>query len=197
MIVCQECGNSAPSVDGFCSSCGGLLEWSGEQVATPPPPPPYAPPLLAAGGPGWSLPTLSAPPHAYQPSQAHQPAAVRPDAEAVRPAPQQLVNGPQYDGLFCSACGTRNLDGRTFCRYCGHELDLTVATGPARLRWWQRLFRRTPKAAPRAGERPGNFGKRSAPPPAPPAAAAASGGTAGPPGDRRCRRSRRSCSCSA
>ena len=34
MILCQECGNSAPSRDGFCSSCGALLDWSGEQVET-------------------------------------------------------------------------------------------------------------------------------------------------------------------
>ncbi|HEY3631192.1 MAG TPA: hypothetical protein VGL21_09860, partial [Jatrophihabitantaceae bacterium] len=45
MIVCQECGNSAPSTDGFCSSCGVLLEWSGQPVETPPPPPPLAGPL--------------------------------------------------------------------------------------------------------------------------------------------------------
>lgn len=34
MILCQECGNSAPSRDGFCSSCGALLDWSGERVDT-------------------------------------------------------------------------------------------------------------------------------------------------------------------
>lgn len=34
MILCRECGNSAPSRDGFCSSCGALLDWSGERVET-------------------------------------------------------------------------------------------------------------------------------------------------------------------
>ncbi len=32
MIVCRNCGNSAASKDGFCPSCGALLEWSGEEV---------------------------------------------------------------------------------------------------------------------------------------------------------------------
>lgn len=32
MIVCRNCGNSAASKDGFCLSCGALLEWSGEEV---------------------------------------------------------------------------------------------------------------------------------------------------------------------
>ena len=34
MILCRECGNSAPSKDGFCSACGALLDWSGEKVET-------------------------------------------------------------------------------------------------------------------------------------------------------------------
>ena len=32
MIVCRNCGNSAASKDGFCLSCGALLEWSGEDL---------------------------------------------------------------------------------------------------------------------------------------------------------------------
>jgi ribosomal protein L40E len=32
MIVCRNCGNSAASKDGFCLSCGALLEWSGEEM---------------------------------------------------------------------------------------------------------------------------------------------------------------------
>lgn len=140
MIVCQECGNAAPSTDGFCSSCGVLLEWSGQPVETPPAPPPLAGPLAAAG---------AAPP---------VPVAVQPDEEAVRPAPVPVAPPDQHDGLFCSVCGTRNADGRTFCRYCGQPLDVTVAV-PTRLRWWQRLFRRR-KSGPAAGDRPRGFRSR-------------------------------------
>jgi hypothetical protein len=35
MMVCQECGNATESRDGFCASCGALLEWSGQQVERP------------------------------------------------------------------------------------------------------------------------------------------------------------------
>lgn len=51
MILCRECGNSAPSSDGFCSSCGALLDWAGERVenrsgaaSAPLTPPPITPP---------------------------------------------------------------------------------------------------------------------------------------------------------
>lgn len=180
MIVCQECGNSAPSADGFCSSCGVLLEWSGQPVETPPPPPPLAGPLMPpmppapelAAGPGSALgtpppPPTSAPPWLAAPAMAAAapappgPApvgAMQPDEEAVRPAPVPITPPDHHDGLFCSACGTRNADGRTFCRYCGQPLDLTV-TGPMRRRWWQRLFRRR-KSDPAAGDRPRGFRRR-------------------------------------
>lgn len=141
MIVCQECGNAAPSNDGFCSSCGVLLEWSGEAVAAPAPPPPVAPPLAQ------QLATVQ----------------VKPDTEAVRPAPVPLLVDPGYDGLFCSACGTRNADGRRFCRYCGSALDITVDE-PVKTRWWQRIFRR--RKPKQAGERPRNFRSREAVAPA-------------------------------
>lgn len=38
MMVCQECGNATESADGFCASCGALLEWSGQPVQGPPGP---------------------------------------------------------------------------------------------------------------------------------------------------------------
>jgi hypothetical protein len=84
--------------------------------------------------------------------------AVQPDEEAVRPAPVPITAPDQHDGLFCSVCGTRNADGRTFCRYCGQPLDITVAV-PKRMRWWQRLFRRR-KSGPTAGDRPRGFRRR-------------------------------------
>jgi ribosomal protein L40E len=212
MIVCRECGNTAPSKDGFCASCGVLLEWSGEEVQTPEPPPPLAGPLAAAanvaaaatsgtaGPPATSGPTAPltsapiapaatsapiapaatagadapaatapptvppipvAPPTGVQPGQeAARPApiGVQPDREAVRPAPVPMTPADQFGGLFCSACGTRNADGRTYCRYCGEALDLTVPVA-TRQRWWQRLFKRK-KRAKTAGERPRRFYKK-------------------------------------
>lgn len=130
MIVCQECGNAAPSADGFCSSCGVLLEWSGQHVESPAPPPPLAPPLATM-------------------------VAVQPDEEAVRPAPTPVAPPDRHGGLFCSVCGTRNAEGRAYCRYCGNALDVTVPV-PVRRRWWQRLFRRR-KRGRAAGDRPRGF----------------------------------------
>jgi hypothetical protein len=158
MIVCTECGNAAPSVDGFCSSCGTLLEWSGERVAEAVPssgPPP---------GPGWAPPPVWSPPPASSPPVwSSLPVGVLPDAEAVRHAPVAYEQGPRYDGLYCTTCGTQNLAGRTYCRYCGAPLDLSVAA-MKRPHWWRRLwnwlFRRRPKAARAAGARPKDFGRR-------------------------------------
>ena len=163
MIVCKECGNCAPSGDGFCPSCGTLLEWSGEAVATPPPPPPVAPPLVEqyAMSAGWGAATqYEASQYETGPSAAA--AAVKPAAEAVRPKPMPLTPDAGLDGLYCSTCGTRNVDGRTFCRYCGRALDVVVAV-PVRLRWWQRLLRREPRSGPVAGDRPRRFRRRDKP----------------------------------
>jgi len=85
---------------------------------------------------------------------------LQPDAEAVRPAPVPVTPADQFGGLYCSVCGTRNADGRAYCRYCGHALDVTVPV-QARRRWWQRLFRRK-KSGPKAGDRPRRFHKREA-----------------------------------
>lgn len=130
MIVCRECGNSAPSRDGFCSSCGVLLEWSGQSVDEPVAPP--GPMVERADG-----------------------TALRPDDEVVRPAPLPVAALDPHDGLFCSACGARNVEGRTYCRLCGQSLDVVVAAR-VRRRWWPRPFRRR-RAAPVAGQRPRRF----------------------------------------
>ena len=162
MIVCKECGNSAPSADGFCSSCGTLLEWSGEAVATPPPPPPVARPLVEqyAVSAGWGVPTQ----YGIASGAVAAAGAVLPSTEAVRPAPTPLTPDAGLDGLFCSTCGTRNADGRAFCRYCGRPLDVVVAV-PVRLRWWQRFLHRRPAAGPVAGDRPRRFRRRDTPSP--------------------------------
>ncbi|CAN5548340.1 zinc ribbon domain-containing protein [soil metagenome] len=132
MIVCQECGNSAASKDGFCSACGVLLEWSGEMVAAP------QGPVAASGqGDGGRTPHL----------------------EAVRPPPLELVEQPAYDGLFCSECGTRNAEGKLFCRYCGSGLDIVVPSRDRRS-WWRKLFSRPVKAPTAAGARPDGFRTR-------------------------------------
>jgi hypothetical protein len=70
-----------------------------------------------------------------------------------------LVTDPQYDGLYCSACGARNASGRNFCRACGRPLDVALEA-TRRKRWWQRLFTRKPKSGPTAGDRPKDFRKR-------------------------------------
>ncbi|HEY3713810.1 MAG TPA: zinc-ribbon domain-containing protein [Jatrophihabitantaceae bacterium] len=154
-----------------------LLEWSGQQVETPAPPPPLAGPLaasaatagpdaaagtqVAGGAPAAaSLPPAPMPPPLPPAGAPAPPNGLQPDQEAMRPAPVPMTPADQYGGLFCSVCGTRNADGRTFCRYCGHPLDLTVPVG-SRRRWWQRLFRRK-KSGPAAGDRPRGFRRKEA-----------------------------------
>lgn len=113
MILCRECGNSAPSRDGFCSSCGALLDWSGEHLETGVLPilPPGGP--VAAGGPGgpgaanpgaaWSpepLPVRAAGPDA-QSGRPHQgpavwsPAAAPPQPPPHAPAPVARIPMPE------------------------------------------------------------------------------------------------------
>lgn len=143
MIVCTECGNAAPSGDGFCLSCGALLEWSGERVAT---------------APGPTDTSDAGPTGAGQVSR-------QPDAEASRPEPTPLVVEPAHTGPFCSACGVRNPEGRTFCRSCGEPLRVIAVEVPPRLPWWRRML-----AALRgrrefaAGDRPRGFRQRDVTP---------------------------------
>ncbi len=133
MIICRECGNSAESVDGFCSSCGVLLEWSGE-------------PVEAVAGV----------------DQARRPLAARkPAAERVRPGPLPLATGSVHAGPYCSACGVRNPHDRTLCRTCG-ELLRPGAEAPEPARgWWRRLLARLRAGRPGAAAGPG-FGARAA-----------------------------------
>jgi len=164
MIVCKECGNSAGSGDGFCSSCGVLLEWSGQ-------------PVEAAGGAASGGPPL---------------AARQPVAERARPGPVPLVSDPVPAGPYCSACGVRNPEGRTFCRSCGEQLRVTAAVPAPVPGWWRRqLDRLRGRQHYEAGRRPRGFIAHDQPPgrpataagvtPARPAAArpAAAGATAG------------------
>jgi hypothetical protein len=135
MIICSECGNAAPSQDGFCTSCGALLEWAGEKVETVPARPDRE---NAQGTP-------------------RQPAV-----EAARPGPEPLVVEPEYTGSYCWSCGARNAEGRVFCRACGEQLSRTAAQEP-RPSWWRRFLARFHRGRPRAaGERPSGFRRHDA-----------------------------------
>ena len=146
MIICSECGNAAPSADGFCTSCGALLEWAGEKVEAGP----ARPDCESAQG----TPRL-------------------PAVEAARPGPEPMEVEPEYTGSYCWSCGTRNAEGRAFCRACGQQLSLT-AEPESRPSWWRRLLARFHRGRPRAaGERPAGFRRHDAPE----AAATQSGGS--------------------
>jgi len=161
MILCRECGNSAPSADGFCSSCGALLDWAGERVE------PRQSQLTAPLVPPPVTPTAQRPAVSFnaQPMAQHTPVAPPPDqidpsgrvptAEARRTDPVPLAAEPEFTGPYCAACGTRNPEGRRFCRACGSLLRLDTQPAQRRRRWWQRLFRR--RTGYQAGERPGGF----------------------------------------
>ena len=68
------------------------------------------------------------------------------DAEPVDPA--DLPPRPSEPRLACPACGVDNVPGRRFCRSCGEQL--ATPAGPAQRRgWWQRLWDRLRRRAPR------------------------------------------------
>jgi hypothetical protein len=130
MIICKECGNSAESADGFCSSCGSLLEWSGQRVD------------VAAGVP-----------RGRRALEARQPVA-----EQRRPGPVPLVTEAVRTGPFCSACGVRNPEDRTFCRSCGAPMRAGAAVAEPPPGWWRRLMARLRgRRAYEAGDRPRGF----------------------------------------
>jgi hypothetical protein len=156
MIVCSECGNAAESGDGFCASCGVLLEWSGRPVEA------------AAGA-----------------VDGGQPPARKPVAERDRPGPVPLMTEQVHAGPYCSACGVRNPEGRTFCRSCGETLRSgAVAQAPAP-GWWRRLLNRLRgRRSYAAGDRPRGFLSHDAVPGLPAGAAAtAAGNRLGAPAD--------------
>jgi hypothetical protein len=130
MIVCKECGNSAASADGFCSSCGALLEWSGQPVEA-----------SAGAMAGGQLST-----------------ARTPVAERTRPGPVPLAGEPDHRGPYCSACGVRNPEGRTFCRSCGEVLRATAAAPAVPAGWWRRLLARLRGQRPHAADVPAAAG---------------------------------------
>jgi len=177
MILCRECGNSAPSTDGFCSSCGALLDWSGERVETK-----VLPKVPATGAQTWTpthpttnptnpipttpipIPTINpnvnatqftAPPTVSDPD----PAGWIPTAEARRADPVPVSAEPEYSGLYCQSCGVRNPEGRQFCRSCAAELQASGSGPEQRRGWWRRLFDRLLRRnrGRAAGERPSGF----------------------------------------
>jgi hypothetical protein len=153
MIVCSECGNAAESGDGFCASCGVLLEWSGR-------------PAEAAAGA----------------VDGGQPPARKPVAERDRPGPVPLVTEQVHAGPYCSACGVRNPEGRTFCRSCGETLRSGAAAQVPAPGWWRRLLNRLRgRRSYAAGDRPRGFLSHDAVPGLP--AGTAAGHRLGAPAD--------------
>ena len=108
MIVCKICGFDNEPGAQFCGSCGGFLEWTGEQTA---PEPPIAP-----------IPPTPAP----QPTTSGTP-VVAPDSPttAYPTVPEQVDPGQ----LICPSCGLANERDRVFCRRCAAEL-VPIATEP-------------------------------------------------------------------
>lgn len=178
MILCRECGNSAPSRDGFCSSCGALLDWSGEQVETRILPKAQAAPPSQAAPTGQAAPTRPVSANQASPAQAVPPTSAVPAtgpgpnepratlapgwvpaAEARRADPVPAASEPQYTGPFCQACGVRNPQGRRFCRSCGAMLQLPSLPPPPRRGWWRRLADRLTARRREfaAGQRPSGF----------------------------------------
>lgn len=181
MILCRECGNSAPSRDGFCSSCGALLDWSGERVET------QVLPTVQGAPTGQTVPPIPATATAGV-SQVEPQAGVfqggiaqggtgqggvgqggigqgavapgwTPAVEARRADPVPVQSEPEYSGPFCQACGVRNPEDRRFCRSCGAMLQLPTLAAQARRGWWRRLIDRLTgrRREFTAGERPTGF----------------------------------------
>jgi hypothetical protein len=171
MIICTGCGHSNGTSDAFCGSCGGFLEWDGEQVAAPVAAPavprlahvpapreePVAAPAPVVSAPVVSAPVVSAPvvsaPVVSAPVSARPPGAEYERPAPLRPDPVDL--GPA--DLYCGSCGGGNASGRAFCRRCGSSLADAEHAG--RLSWWRRLLarlRRTRRSLS-AGERPAGW----------------------------------------
>ncbi|HEU5427745.1 MAG TPA: zinc-ribbon domain-containing protein [Actinocrinis sp.] len=178
MILCRECGNSAPSRDGFCSSCGALLDWSGERVET------QVLPTVQGAPTGQTAPSIPATAAAAAGVGQAEPqggafqggvgqggigqggigqGAVAPGwtpaVEARRADPVPVQSEPEYSGPFCQACGVRNPQDRRFCRSCGAMLQLPTLAAQARRGWWRRLIDRLTgrRREFTAGERPAGF----------------------------------------
>ena len=92
------------------------------------------------------------------------PVARKPDVEGDRPRPVPLPPEEDYAGPYCSVCGVRNHENRTYCRSCGSPLvpDGPAERGPG---WWRRLWSRLRgKRRFAAGERPSDFRRHDATP---------------------------------
>ena len=165
MIICSGCGHANGTGDAFCGSCGGFLEWDGQQVATTTttsrPPRPVAAPVTVPPVPAQRDETVIAGAVLPEPEwsvRAPQPEHERP--APVRPDPVDLGHAD----LYCGACGAGNADGRSFCRRCGASLADAVAAGhlPWWRRWWQALVRRFSRRRTfAAGERPDGWASLS------------------------------------
>ena len=74
----------------------------------------------------------------------------------VKPSPKPVKRALRPGELICGRCGAGNPPERNFCRDCGNTLAEAEVVPP--LPWWRRLFARSPKPAPKAGDRRGREG---------------------------------------
>jgi hypothetical protein len=82
-----------------------------------------------------------------------------------------------HAGPYCSACGVRNPEGRTFCRSCGETLRSGAAAQAPAPGWWRRLLNRLRgRRSYAAGDRPRGFLSHDAVPGLPAGAAATAAG---------------------
>lgn len=109
MIVCKICGFDNEPGAQFCGSCGGFLEWTGEQPTPETPPGPTTPPTPTPPTTSGTGPLVS------------------PDTPTtVYSTTPEPVDPNQ---LICPSCGLANDRDRVFCRRCAAEL-VPLATEP-------------------------------------------------------------------
>jgi hypothetical protein len=173
LTICEQCGAPGQSGESFCGTCGAYLEWQEPASVTGPAAPPAGPPAATAPGTGHEAAAVdeavvasvrpadpagradSVEPARHSPSPRERVEPVRPGAAAPRPRRRELPvedRRPLPGETICPACGAGNVPTRRFCRRCG--ADLVDALAVPELPWYRRLFRRTPRPARAAGDRP-------------------------------------------
>lgn len=129
MIVCRQCGHENEDQSDFCHSCRAYLEWDGERTAGQEGGTKESEPVRAQSGGQPGRVSSPTPPVVEKGGDTPQaPAAVPPGEERKAPPPRRTARGDAPEGgLVCSSCGHGNEPSRTFCRRCGHQLDVPKA----------------------------------------------------------------------